>query len=84
MRGFVSSLFCLFVAVTSVIVLGVGIRWMATHQLGELDGILLLTGFLMGGLIFAYRFFVADFEPLSITRGRPNFQLGKRVVMEVL
>jgi hypothetical protein len=68
MRGCVSSLFCLFVSVTSVIVLAVGTHWIATRQMGQLDGILLLMSYMLAGLVFAYRFLFADFEPLSITR----------------
>jgi hypothetical protein len=76
MRGFVSSLFCLVVALTSAIVFSAGMHWIATRRLGELDGVLLLSGFLFGGLVFGCRLFFADFEPLSITSGRSNLQLG--------
>jgi len=76
MRGFVSSLFCLFVVMTSMIVLAVGTHWVATRQLGQMDAILLLTGFLLAAVVFSYRLVFADFEPLSITRGTPNEQLS--------
>jgi len=76
MRGFVSSLFCLFVVMTSMIVLAVGTHWVATRQLGQMDAILLLTGFLLAAVVFSYRLVFADFEPLSITRGTQNAQLS--------
>ncbi len=68
MRGFVSSLFSLFVAAFSMLAFVVGSYWMATRQLGELQGVFLLTGYLLAGIVFTYRFLFADFEPLSITR----------------
>jgi len=70
MRGFVSSIFNLFVVLTSMFLFGAGTRWVTTRQLGELDAILLLTGFLLAGIVFAHKLFVADFEPLSIIRPR--------------
>jgi hypothetical protein len=70
MRGFVSSIFNLFVVLTSIFLFGAGTHWITTRQLGELDAILLLTGFLLAGIVFAHKLFVADFEPLSITRPR--------------
>ena len=76
MRGFVSSLFCLFVVMTSMTVFVVGTHWVATRQLGQVDAILLLTSFLLAALVFAYRLLFADFEPLSITRGTHNAQLS--------
>ncbi|HKW96409.1 MAG TPA: hypothetical protein VJN43_01700 [Bryobacteraceae bacterium] len=75
MRGFVSSLFCLSVAVISMILLAAGTHWLATRQLGQLDGILLFTACLLAAVVFACRFRFADFEPLSITRGTPSLQL---------
>ncbi len=68
MRGFVSSLFNLFVAVFSMLAFLMGSYWIATRQLGELQGVFLLTGYLLAGIVFSYRFLFADFEPLSITR----------------
>ena len=70
MRGFVSSIFNLFVVLTSMFLFGAGTHWIVMRQLGELDAILLLTGFLLAGIVFAHKLFVADFEPLSITPPR--------------
>jgi len=70
MRGFVSSAFCLFTAAVSAVVFALGMHWIAVRQMGEMDGILLLASYLLAGMIFACRGLFADFEPLSITRGR--------------
>jgi hypothetical protein len=75
MRGFVSSLFCLSVAVISMILLAVAMHWLVMRQLGQLDGVLLFTGCLLAAVVFSCRFLFADFEPLSITRGTTNLQL---------
>ncbi len=73
MRGFVSPIFSLLVTITSLVLFGASTRWIVTRQLGELDGILMLTGLVLAGVVFAHKFFVADFEPLSITKlGAPN------------
>jgi len=77
MRGFVSSLFNLCVAAFSVLAFVMGSYWMATRQLGELQGVFLLTGYLLAGIVFSYRFLFADFEPLSIMRpGSRNWLLN--------
>ena len=70
MRGFVSSIFNLFVVLTSIVLFGAGTHWMIDRRLGELDGTLLLTGFVLAAIVFTHKLFVADFEPLSITRRR--------------
>jgi hypothetical protein len=67
MSVYVSSIFNLFVVLTSTFLFGAGMHWTATHQLGELDIILLLTTFLLAGVVLAHKLVVADFEPLSIT-----------------
>jgi hypothetical protein len=73
MRSYVVSTFNLLVVTISVLLFGAGMRWVVTRQIGEMDGILLLTGFVMAAIVFAHKLLVADFEPLSITKlGAPN------------
>ena len=70
MRGIVSSIFNLFVVLASMFLLAAATHSIASRQLAELEGILVLTGFLLAALVFSHRFLFADFEPLSITRTR--------------
>jgi hypothetical protein len=60
MRTFVASAFDLLVVTLSVLLFGAGMRWVISRQMGEMDGILLLTGFVLAAVVFAHKFLVAE------------------------
>jgi hypothetical protein len=67
----VVSVCSLMLAITSVVFFGLGAWWILVGKMGQGDGALALTGWLLAAIVFAYR--SADpayLDPVSIVNAR--------------